>query len=100
MSSNHQSSERSPKTHRVWMSLVTSAFLLGASGCSAPPAFNVLGSYFPSWLVCVGISIGLVFFVHLLVTTKKLADQLWPLPIVYSALLCFFSCTLWLIFFE
>ena len=100
MSSNHQSSERSPNTHRVWMSLVTSAILLAASGCSGPPAFNVLGSYFPSWLVCLGISIVLTLLAHLLITTKKLADQLWPLSIVYSALLCFFSCTLWLIFFE
>ena len=35
-----------------------------------------------------------------LVSTKKVADQLWPLPIVYSALVCVFSCTLWLIFFK
>jgi YtcA family len=100
MSSNHQSCECSPNTHRVWMGLVTSLFLLAASGCSGPPTFNVLGSYFPSWLVCLGISIVLTLLAHLLITTKKLADQLWPLSIVYSALLCFFSCTLWLIFFE
>jgi YtcA family len=100
MSSNHQSCEHSPRTHRVWMSLVTSIFLLAASGCSGPPTFNVLGSYFPSWLVCLGISIVLTFLAHAFVTTKNLADQLWPLPVVYSSLLCFFSCTLWLIFFE
>jgi hypothetical protein len=34
------------------------------------------------------------------VTKKNFAEQLWPLPIVYSALLCLFSCTLWLIFFR
>lgn len=100
MSSNHQSCERSPRTHRVWMSIVTSVFLLAASGCSGPPAFNVLGSYFPSWLVCLGISIVLTLLAHAFVTAKKLADQLWPLPVVYSSLLCLFTCTLWLIFFE
>ena len=96
MSSNH----RSPKIRRLWICLVTSLFVLASAGCSAPPVFNVLGSYFPSWLVCLAISIGLTFLVHAFVTTRKLADELWPLSIVYSALLCLFSCTLWLVFFE
>jgi hypothetical protein len=100
MSSNHQSYDGSPKTRRFWINLVAGLLLLVASGCSAPPTFNVLGSYFPSWLVCLGISIVLTLLAHAFVTTKKLADQLWPLPVVYSSLLCLFSCTLWLIFFE
>ena len=75
-------------------------FLPASAGCSGRPAFNILGSYFPSWLVCVAIAIGFTFLAHLFVTTKKLADQLWPLPVVYLSLVCFFSCTLWLIFFE
>jgi len=95
----HQSFERF-NTRRLRISLATSLFVVATSGCSGSPVFNILGSYFPSWLVCLAIAIGLTFLAHLLVTTKKLADQLWPLPIVYSALVCFFSCTLWLIFFE
>ena len=98
MSTNRQSSERS-NTRRLWTSFATSLLVLGLAGCSGAPVFNILGSYFPSWLVCVAISIGLTFSAHLFVTAKKLADQLWPLPIVYAALLCLFSCTLWLIFF-
>jgi YtcA family len=100
MNSNHQSFDRFRKTRPLWISLVASLFVLATTGCSGFPVFNILGSYFPSWLVCLGISIGLTFLAHMFVTTKKLADQLWPLPIIYSALLCLFSCTLWLIFFE
>ena len=100
MSSNHLSCARLPKTRRVWMGLAIGLILLATSGCSSPPTFNVLGSYFPSWLVCLGISIVLTFFAHAFITRRNLADQLWPLPVVYSSLLCFFSCTLWLIFFE
>jgi hypothetical protein len=98
MSTNGQSFERF-STRRWLIGFMASGLVLATSGCSAPPVFNILGSYFPSWLVCLGISIGLTFLVHVVVTKKKLADELWPLPIVYSALLCFFSCTLWLIFF-
>lgn len=100
MSSNHQSCSCLPKTRRVWTGLAIGLILLTTSGCSGPPTFNVLGSYFPSWLVCLGISIVLTSFAHAFITRRNLADQLWPLPVVYSSLLCFFSCTLWLIFFE
>ncbi len=99
MSSNQQSLERS-NTRRLWTSFATSLFVLVTAGCSGSPVFNILGSYFPSWLVCLGISIGLTFLAHMFVTKKNFADQLWPLPVVYSALLCFFSCTLWYIFFR
>ena len=95
-----RSHHRSPKIRRLWICLVASFFVLASAGCSAPPVFNVLGSYFPSWLVCLAISIGLTFLAHVFVATKKIADELWPLSIVYSALLCFFTCTLWLVFFE
>jgi hypothetical protein len=100
MSSDHQSCGHSPRTHRIRLSFVASLFLLPASGCSGPPTFNILGSYFPSWLVCLGISIVLTLLTHALVTRRNLAEQLWPLPVVYCSLLCFFSCTLWLILFE
>jgi hypothetical protein len=99
MSSNQQRAASS-NFRKSWADFVTSLLVLTIAGCSGPPTFNILGSYFPSWLVCVGIAIGLTLLAHLLVTTKKLADQLWPLPIVYTALICFFSCTLWVIFFE
>lgn len=99
MSSHHHPLNRSNMV-RWRTSFAASLLLLTTSGCSGAPMFNILGSYFPSWLVCVAISVGLTFLVHMIVTAKKVAEQLWPLSIVYSALMCLFSCTLWLIFFQ
>ena len=99
MSSKQRLLQRS-NTGRLWTSFVASSLVVFTAGCSGSPVFNILGSYFPSWLVCLAIAIGLTFLTHLLITARKLADELWPLPIVYSALLSLFSCTLWLIFFE
>jgi YtcA family len=100
MKSSREPFEGTPKALPLWTCLFTSVFVLAAAGCSGTPTFNILGSYFPSWLVCLGISIALTFLAHMFVTAKKLADQLWPLPIVYPALVCFLSCTLWLAFFD
>ena len=100
MSPSHQFLSR--RANKCWssMSFAISPLLLATVGCSTSPTFNILGSYFPSWLVCLGIAIALTFLAHVYVTKKKLTEQLWPLPLVYSALLCLFSCTLWLIFFR
>ena len=99
MSSNHRSASVAD-THRVWMGLVISLFLLAASGCSGPPTVQRPGIVFPVMARMSGDLDCIDVLAHAFVTTKNLADQLWPLPIVYSSLLCFFSCTLWLIFFE
>lgn len=73
---------------------------MSLGGCSNSPEFNVLGSYFPSWIVCLAIAATLTFAVHVVITKRRVASQLWPLPLVYTALICFLSCTFWIIFFE
>jgi hypothetical protein len=73
---------------------------LSLVGCSSSPEFNLLGSYFPSWIICLASAIALTFAAHVVITKRKLADQLWPLPLVYTSLVCFLSCTFWIIFFE
>ena len=65
--------------------------LCGEHRCSRSPALNLLGSYFPAWLVCIGIATALTLLAHMYATKTKLAEQLWPSPIVYSALLCLLS---------
>jgi YtcA family len=76
------------------------SMMLVLAGCSSSPEFNILGSYFPSWIICLAIAIALTFGAHFLIAKQKLVDQLWPLPLVYISLVCFLSCTIWIIFFE
>jgi hypothetical protein len=90
------STEQFRKLPRICVGLLA----MTSVGCSRSPAINILGSYFPSWLVCVGIAIGLTFLAHIYVAKKKLAEHIWPLPVIYGSLLCLFSCGLWLTFFQ
>jgi hypothetical protein len=74
--------------------------VLLAAGCSRAPSFNILGSFFPAWILCGVIGILLtvgarLFFVHI-----KLEQQLSPLILVYPCLTAFFTFTLWLVFFS
>jgi YtcA family len=77
------------------------ALTLLAAGCSRAPSFNILGSFFPAWIVCGVIGIVLAVFVRLFFVYIKLEDKLLlPLILVYPCLTLFFTFTLWLLFFS
>src|SRR5258708_10642318 len=69
-----------------------------AAGCSRAPTFNILGSFFPAWILCGVVGILLAVVVRLFFVRIKLEDQLLaPLILVYPCLTAFFTFTLWLV---
>jgi len=67
------------------------------ASCSRAPSVDILGSFFPAWLICLVVAIVLTTLVRLALLRlhRKLA-----LPIlVYPFLTAFFTFALWLIFF-
>jgi hypothetical protein len=78
---------------------VTAATLLLA-GCSRAPSFNILGSFFPSWILCGVIGILLTIAARLLFVRIRLEEQLSPLILVYPCLAAFFTFSLWLLLFR
>jgi hypothetical protein len=69
-------------------------------GCSRAPSFNILGSFFPAWILCGLIGILLTVAVRLLFVRYNFEQQLSPLILVYPCLTAFFTFTLWLLFFS
>jgi hypothetical protein len=78
----------------------SSAAMLLLAGCSRAPSFTILGSFFPSWILCGVIGILLTVGSRLLFIRIKLEEQLSPLILVYPCLAAFFTFTLWLLFFS
>lgn len=68
--------------------------------CSRAPTFNILGSFFPSWILCGIVGIVLAVVVRLIFVRIRLEPQLRPLIVVYPCLALFFTFTTWLIFFS
>jgi hypothetical protein len=71
-----------------------------AAGCSRAPTFNLLGSFFPSWILCGLIGIVLTVIARLIFVRMNLEQQLTPLVVVYPCLTAFFTFTTWLLFFS
>jgi hypothetical protein len=88
-------------TNRAAAMAAVFAPTLLATGCSRAPTFNILGSFFPAWIVCGVIGILLAVAVRLFFVRIELEDELMlPLILVYPCLTAFFTFTLWLLFFS
>jgi len=74
--------------------------LMVLAGCRHAPTFNILGSFFPSWLICLFAGILLAALVSRLFVRFALEKEiLWPV-VVYPCLAIFLACVLWLILFS
>jgi hypothetical protein len=83
--------------------MVLLAFVVSLShvaGCGRAPSFNILGSFFPAWLICMVVGVVLAAFVHWLLGRYKLDKEIPWTIVVYPCLAAFFAFTLWLVFFS
>jgi fructose-specific phosphotransferase system IIC component len=71
--------------------------LLFAS-CSRAPSFDILGSFFPAWLVCLIVAIVLTVVARWLLL--RLHIELALPVLVYPSLTALFTFLLWLVFFH
>ena len=91
----------SPKSSSFWTGAVLCALaLLPALGCSRAPTFNILGSFFPSWILCGVLGISLAVAVRVVFVRTNFEQQLSPLIVVYPCLALFFTFSIWLLFFR
>jgi hypothetical protein len=74
------------------------AFLPGLlAGCSRSPSFDIVGSIFPAWLVCLVFGISVASIVRWLLLRRKTVI-VFPV-VVYPSLAALFTFLSWLIFF-
>jgi hypothetical protein len=67
------------------------------AGCSRAPSVEVLGSFFPAWLVCFIVAIVLTALARLALLQLRVKAAL-PM-LVYPSLAALFTFLLWLLFF-
>ncbi|GGE98636.1 hypothetical protein GCM10011611_00180 [Aliidongia dinghuensis] len=74
--------------------------LLGLTGCSTAPSQNILGSYFPSWMLCAFAGIAAAVVVRQILGAVGL-DKSLPAPlVVYLALTVAFAFGSWLLWLD
>jgi len=71
--------------------------LLLMTGCARAPSFDILGSFFPAWLVCLVVAILLTVVSQALLS--RYVEIVWPV-FVYPSLTALFTFVLWLALFR
>ena len=68
------------------------------AACSRAPSFDIIGSFFPAWLVCFVVAVVLTAFARWLLL--RLHIEVATPVLVYPSLTAFFTFALWLVFFR
>lgn len=72
--------------------------LLLLASCNRSPSFDILGSFFPAWLLCLVSGLLLTVAAHLLLVRIHV---ILALPVLtYPSLTALLTCALWLTFFR
>ena len=69
-----------------------------AAGCTRAPSFDILGSFFPSWLFCFVLGILLTLLARWLLLRLNIVI-VFPV-LVYPSLTALFTFALWLAVFR
>lgn len=73
------------------------ALSLSLTSCGRAPSFDILGSFFPAWLVCFVVAILLTVLSRELL--RRYVEIVWPI-VTYPSLTAFFAFALWLTWFR
>jgi hypothetical protein len=88
---------RFPPAVRLWCAAPTPGLL---GGCNGAPSRNILGSYFPSWMVCALVGIALALVARAIFKASGLLEEL-PVPfVVMLAIACAGTFAIWLIWLS
>ena len=84
----------------VGAAVVVFAFLAVRIFSHHSPTVDVLGSYFPAWMICILSGLSLTFVAHWIVQVGKLESYLGPAPLIYSCLMIIFTFATWILFYQ
>jgi NhaP-type Na+/H+ or K+/H+ antiporter len=69
-----------------------------STGCSRAPSFDILGSFFPAWLLCLALGLLLTVAARWLLLR---VHAVIALPVLtYPSLTALFTFALWLVWFR
>jgi hypothetical protein len=61
---------------------------------------DILGSYFPAWMVCILSGLALTFIAQWIIQLLNLKPYVGPAPLIYSCLMIIFTFATWILFYQ
>jgi YtcA family len=91
---------------RIFIAVVACAALLVVAFLAVQlfsyhsPTVDILGSYFPAWMICIVSGLTLTLVAHWVVQVCRLKPYLGPAPLIYSCLMVIFTFATWILFYQ
>ena len=64
------------------------------------PTIDILGSYFPAWMICIVSGLTLTLFSRWIIRAYHLEPYASPAPLIYSCLTIIYTFLTWIIFYQ
>jgi uncharacterized protein involved in cysteine biosynthesis len=84
----------------IAIALLVVIFLAVQFSSHHSPTVDVLGSYFPDWMVCILSGLALTLIAHWIVQVGNLKPYIGPAPLIYSSLMIIFTFATWILFYQ
>lgn len=75
------------------------AIALMVSGCSHAPTMDLLGSYFPAWMLCAALGVLAAVMIRQLLAAAGIAEYVIAPLLTYAGLAVFVTLLVWLFWF-
>jgi len=86
--------------HQKASRAILSGACLLLSGCTHSPNIDILGSFFPAWMLCLAAAIPLTFGTRAVLVRLNLENEVGPLALFYPFTVVLLTSLLWLILFR
>jgi ABC-type transporter Mla maintaining outer membrane lipid asymmetry permease subunit MlaE len=79
---------------------VRSLLIIFLMGCSRNPNVEIVGSYFPGWMLSLAVGVVLTLAANSLLRRYGMDRTIGHPAIIYPSMVVLFTCLLWLCFFA
>ncbi len=73
---------------------------LSTCGCNRNPNVEIVGSYFPGWMISLGIGVTLTVVAHTFLRKKGMERAIGHPALIYPGMVVLFTSVLWLLCFA
>jgi hypothetical protein len=79
---------------------LAAASLIPLTGCRGAPSINLLGSFFPGWMLCIALGVIGALLLRQVFVRIGMESHLGPRPLIYFCLWLLITLASWLLFFR
>ncbi len=70
------------------------------AGCGRNPNVEIVGSYFPGWMISLSVGVMLTVFAHTLLRKRGMERAIGQPVLIYPGMVIVLTCALWLLCFA